>query len=366
MSAKKGHRNNNLPKYLQALGIIAAIFIFALFLYLKIDTTNPEIFPQYIQKKETISTQSENFFGIEDRTRFPSISKPLYVGSDKANEYLYDNDGVYTFVFEGSRYVYPVPILNFHHVVNDNMGDNPVAVTLCLLTNSASIYSREIGGEILTFGVLGILYNGNLVMFDEKTNSYWIQLTGDSIFGSMSGKRLSASLPLEFTTWEKLKEQPNLKVLYPEKEMKFYRDFLETSMASGLGLFALGDKKIDEHFPPYTIGLGIEVQNEKKFYELKKILNKGFIEDSVGGWNIVLVYDEKLGIVRIFRRYINELELTFKKEKGYLVDEQTGSIWDMNGLATSGLLRGKQLERPNYTQVYWFAWSAFFPETAVY
>ena len=365
MLFKKRHHKFVLPKYL-SFGIMISLFVVAFFLYFKSGIPDPEKLSQYPQKKGAISTSSENFFGFEDRERFPSITDPKYVEAIKANEYLHNNDGVYTFVFKGNRYVYPVSILGFHHIINDTLGNNPVAITLCLLTNSATVYSRSIEGNVLTFGVLGILYNGNLVMFDDKTNSYWIQLTGDSIFGSTSGKRLNTYLPMEFTYWEKIKGQPNLKVLYPKREMKFYRDFFETSMASGLGLHALGNKKVDNRFSPYTLGIGIEVQNERKFYELEKIFNERFIEDSVGGWSLLLVHDEKLGIVKMFRRYIDGLELTFKKEKEHIVDEQTGSVWDMDGFAISGLLKGKQLEKPNYTQVYWFAWYAFFPETMSY
>jgi len=43
-----------------------------------------------------------------------------------------------------------------------------------------------------------------------------------------------------------------------------------------------------------------------------------------------------------------------------------GSTWDLDrGVALSGPLAGRELQELPVTTAYWFAWSAFYPNTAV-
>jgi hypothetical protein len=45
-----------------------------------------------------------------------------------------------------------------------------------------------------------------------------------------------------------------------------------------------------------------------------------------------------------------------------LLDEQTGSTWNLAGEAISGELAGQQLARIDGFNAFWFAWAAFYPE----
>lgn len=52
---------------------------------------------------------------------------------------------------------------------------------------------------------------------------------------------------------------------------------------------------------------------------------------------------------------------------GQIVDEQTGSAWNLFGHATSGPLAGEQLTPiPNRGSQFWFSWAVFKPDTEVY
>jgi hypothetical protein len=100
---------------------------------------------------------------------------------------------------------YPVRILNYHEIVNDRLGDRPVAVTWCPLCGSAVVYDREVAGRVLEFGVSGKLADDDLVMYDRETDSEWKQSLGEAISGELEGESLRV-LPSSVTTYRRFRE----------------------------------------------------------------------------------------------------------------------------------------------------------------
>ncbi len=95
---------------------------------------------------------------------------------------------------------YPIRYLNWHEIVNDRVGDLPIAVTFCPLCNSAITFDRRVGGDVLTFGVSGKLRNSDMVMFDRETQSWWQQALGVGIVGAMTDVSLTV-LPTYMESW---------------------------------------------------------------------------------------------------------------------------------------------------------------------
>ena len=58
--------------------------------------------------------------------------------------------------------------------------------------------------------------------------------------------------------------------------------------------------------------------------------------------------------------------LTFSLQDGQIVDDQTGTSWNILGEAIDGELAGEQLERIVSGDHFWFSWAAFRPETVIY
>ena len=67
----------------------------------------------------------------------------------------------------------------------------------------------------------------------------------------------------------------------------------------------------------------------------------------------------------VFDSNLNGRKLTFKYRNGAIVDEQTGSEWNIFGEATDGPLAGSALSPVVHANHFWFAWSAFSPDTAI-
>ena len=95
-------------------------------------------------------------------------------------KYLVSSDRVIGVEINGESRAYPLLVLNCHEIVNDTLGDVAIAVTYNPLCDSVVVFERNVTGETLEFGVSGLLYNSNLMMFDRRPDaqgeSLWSQL----------------------------------------------------------------------------------------------------------------------------------------------------------------------------------------------
>ena len=141
-----------------------------------------------------ISTQ--HVFNIVGLDGIPSINLPQFLNyrndpSPALDAYLEPNDIVIVVELNGATKVYPHPILDYHEIVNDEIGGHPVSITYCPLTGTSKIWDRK-GTEASLFGISGFLYNSNLLPFDRITESLWHQLEGRCV----NGNRLGETIPL--------------------------------------------------------------------------------------------------------------------------------------------------------------------------
>lgn len=128
--------------------------------------------------------------GGPGRDGIPPIDEPRTVSQEDADTFLDDREPV--LVVEQGRAVraYPVQILIWHEIVNDELGGRPIAVTYCPLCNSSVVFDRRMDGRVLTFGTTGNLRRSDLVMWDRQTQSWWQQISAEAVVGQLSGERL--------------------------------------------------------------------------------------------------------------------------------------------------------------------------------
>ena len=121
----------------------------------------------------------------------PSVDAPRF---QRAERVSWPNDGepVLSLELKDETRAYPVQILLWQEIVNDTVTGTPVAVSYCPLCNGALAFDRRLVDRVLDFGVSGLLYNSDLVMFDRQTRSLWPQLAGRSVAGVLTGKNLAA------------------------------------------------------------------------------------------------------------------------------------------------------------------------------
>ena len=74
---------------------------------------------------------------------------------------------------------------------------------------------------------------------------------------------------------------------------------------------------------------------------------------------------------RIVREYSpiverQTLDFQYNASTNKIVDKQTKSQWNIDGIAINGKLKGKPLMRLPFDESIWFSWAAFHPQTRIY
>ena len=96
-----------------------------------------------------------------------------------------------TLEINGDSKAYPVAILMWHEIVNDEVGAVPMTVTFCPLCNIAIVFYRRIGDVVYDFGTSGNLRKSDLVIWGRQRESWWQQITGEAIVGELTGMKLT-------------------------------------------------------------------------------------------------------------------------------------------------------------------------------
>ena len=130
----------------------------------------------------------------------PALTNPEVVPASAGDSFLVPDDLILGVVVNGEARAYPHGILWWHEIANDVLGGRPIVVSFCPLTGSGLVYDAAINGQLHNFGVSGLLFDNNLILFDRTTDSLWSQMGVQSICGSLQGTRLSL-LPLVQSTW---------------------------------------------------------------------------------------------------------------------------------------------------------------------
>jgi Protein of unknown function (DUF3179) len=178
---------------------------------------NPESW-RYEWPKTDFSKKSIEFqeilSGGPPKDGIPAIDDPTFKPVAEI-ENLKDTEPVIGLKINGEIKAYPLRILMWHEIVNDELGGVPVSVTFCPLCNAAIVFDRRLDGKVYDFGTTGKLRRSDLVMYDRQTESWWQQFLGQGIVGSMTGKTLKA-LPARLESWAKFKARaPKGMVLVP-------------------------------------------------------------------------------------------------------------------------------------------------------
>jgi len=294
----------------------------------------------------------------------PSIDNPKFVAAKEA-EFMPDDGVVIGLKINGEAKAYPLFIMVWHEIVNDHVGGVPVAVTYCPLCYTNQVFEGKINGQEVEFGTSGKLYNSNLVMYDRMTNSEWSQALGIAITGELAGYELK-KIPFDVISWKDWKSTyPETLILTTDTgHIRAYgSDPYGNYYTDPRILFPVDNE--DNRMHPKEVIIGFFVDNIYKAYKQTDIELLQTINDEIGKKPVLLV-SQFSGNARAFDRTINDEILEFKYSAGKLIDVQTESEWNYNGMAISGIMKDSQLNRIPIEPGFWFEWVAFHPDTELF
>jgi hypothetical protein len=328
--------------------------------------------------------------GGPPRDGIQSIDNPRFISPGEAADWLAGNEPVIFLELNGDARAYPLQIITWHEIINDEVGGVPAVVTFCPLCNSALAFDRTVNGDVFEFGVSGLLRNSDLIMYDRTTETLWQQFTGDGIVGDLAGQRLEflATSIISYNDFQAahpdglvLSQDTGLRGNYGSNPYAGYDTYQHVLSAGGnLALFT-GDTDGRLAAADRVVTVSLEDVNIDVAYPLAILSEVGVINDSQSGKDLVIFFTEgtasalgdrvianaeDVGATGAFSPILNGEKLTFLWDGQNIVDEGTGSTWNIIGQAVDGPLAGQQLEPIVHGDHFWFSWAAFKPDTLIY
>jgi len=304
------------------------------------------------------------------------VAQPAYGGPD-ALPWLQDSDLVIGYVSGEDAYAYPINVLNSREIVNDEINGLPVLITYCPLCFSGVVFSRDLDGRLLTFGNTSALYQSDLVMYDHQTGSYWFQVGGAAVVGTLTGSKLKL-LPSATMAWGEWKELfPRTRLLAgtagspteftSSRYSRGFSDGYQDRINSGRFPFPMNEDKVDGRLSPGEIVLTVEVGEEATAFPLG-LIGDGAVNSRVSNQPVVVFALSGSRAAAAFSPVVDGQPLTFDYQGDIqsFVDRETGSVWDSAGRAISGPLAGTQLEWLNTRRAFWFSIAIALPGVQVY
>ncbi len=317
------------------------------------------------------------------RDAIPSINSPSFVSIGDAEEWLKKREPVISVVIDGLARAYPLQILTWHEIVNDELAGVPLVVTFCPLCYSALTFERTIEGDVYDFGVSGMLRYSDLVMYDRQTHSLFQQLNGEVIVGTLTESRLTP-VAAQIISFEQFASAfPDGEIL--SRETGHSREYGRNPYP---GYDDIDDKpwlfkgETDSRLRPMEKVVTVELDGIAKAYPHSVSKREKVINDVVGGVDLVVFHASKgavsaldkasisgsrnLGSTGVFRRHLEGQLLTFDSKGNRFRDLETRSLWDVTGLAVEGPLMGSRLDAVPHSDMFSFAWFVIHPDSLVH
>ena len=261
--------------------------------------------------------------GGPPRDGIPALDRPTSVSAARAA--WSDRSLVVGVELGGQARAYPIAILNWHELVNDRLGGRPILVSFCPLCGTAMVFDRRVREKTLRFGVSGLLYQSDLLMFDRATDSLWSQISAQAISGAQRGQRL-ALLRARTTTWGEWRTlHPATTVL--SRDTGHPRDYAATPYAG----YERSEKlyfpaPLDRRYHPKMRVVGLRLAGEARAYPADEIVKAGGrVSDRFAGHEVRIAYDGE------------------------------SQLWSVSAPDGVDVIEG-----------FWFAWMAFHPQSTVY
>ena len=316
----------------------------------------------------------------------PAIYGPMFTTFEDADNWIAPREPILALEINGDARAYPVQILIWHEIVNDEVGGVPVLVTFCPLCNSAVVFDRRVEDSALQFGVSGNLRNSDLIMYDRETHTWWQQLTGEGIVGTHAGRRLTF-LPAPMIAWEDFKASyPEGKVL--SRDTGYQRDYGTqpyTNYDDPDSTPFLFRGNLDQRLPPKERVVAVTVGDEDMAFPFPVLREEMVVNYALGGRDIVVFFEpdtlsalgkpilsgaDPVGSTGVFDPNLPSLDTGKSSPSGLRAGPSWITRQGVCGISWARPLRGPwqvvRLTRIVHGDHFWFAWAAFNPDTRVY
>jgi hypothetical protein len=268
-------------------------------------------------------------------------------------------------VQDGVAKAYPLNYLGYHHKIQDNVGNKAVLVTYCTMCRSGRVYSPLINGVRQQFRLVGARHY-NAVIEDAGTKTWWYQADGKAAVGALKGKQLEEITYEQSTLSSWLGKHPGSLILQPDPHYQGeYNDLKKYDRLQAIDKDSTIKDKTQLIKKSWVVG--VVVNGQAKAYDWRHLFKKRLVNDNINKTSLLLTLEKDSATYHAFDSSLNGKALHFDlNPTGQLVDKETASVWDWDGLSTAGTLKGSRLTKIQSYQEYWHSWKYFHPESALW
>ncbi|MEM1155278.1 MAG: DUF3179 domain-containing (seleno)protein, partial [Pseudomonadota bacterium] len=166
----------------------------------------PPSFYNGFEVEDGLIAPNEIDHGGPGRDGIPALDFPVFLSGDARRGELLAGDRVLGVFFNGIAKAYPINILEHHEIVNDTFALTPLTITYCPLCGTGMVFKAEAGAQVHQFGVSGLIYNSDMLLYDRETLSLWSQIMKKAVTGPLKGTNL-VQIPAQYTNWRAWQEQ---------------------------------------------------------------------------------------------------------------------------------------------------------------
>lgn len=298
----------------------------------------------------------------------PAINIPKFTPASQVT-FLADSSIIIGIKINDIIRAYPVEIMDWHEVVNDQFDSIPVAITYSALSGSSIALDRRVDNTVLQFRVSGLLHNSNTILTEFETFSDYSQMLRQGIRGDFSLKEL-AEYPIFEMTWGKWK------TLYPDSEVMNQN----TGYNRPYGTYPYGDYQTDSTQILFNLPLNIDSLNTINFlkekvlgvkvgsivkgYSLNNFIGEEFslVTDEVNGSPIIVIGSASNNFMVAYSALSDSgdplaFSIQTTNSQVLLIDNE-GNQWTIFGESLEN--QTLKLDRLESNVAYYFTWATFY------
>jgi hypothetical protein len=303
-----------------------------------------------------------NFRMLADKMFLQPTEK---IFANRSNNKIPEDKLVIGVILNGISKAYPIQVIGYHHQVRDTIGTTPVMVTYCTVCRTGRVFSPLVNGQPEEFRLVG-MDHFNAMFEDSKTGSWWRQATGEAITGPLKGASLT-EIPSQQTSlaaW--ITANPSTQIM--QYDTAFVKDYEDLADFDNGTIKSNLEKRDSASWRFKSWVIGIHTKQQSKAYDWNELVQRGYIQDSLPDLPLLILLEKDTVSFHVFNRIVGTQPLTFtwNPETEELLDQLTGSVWNLKGDCISGPLVGMKLTRVQAYQEFWHSWQTFHPDTKRY
>ncbi|MBD3630613.1 DUF3179 domain-containing protein [Cyclobacterium sp.] len=315
--------------------------------------------------------ENEVFDGGPGKDGIPALNEPNLVAGSEI-DYLEETDLVLGFAAEGEAVAYPHKILDWHEIINHEVGATALAVIYCPLTGTGIGWDRNISAGKTTFGVSGLLYNTNVIPYDRLTDTNWSQMRFEAVNGELIGEEpeVISLIETSWATWKAM--YPETKVVSRETgHNRNYANYPYGDYKSNHSSLLFPVNKTDDRLQAKKRVLGIMNGENLKVYPIENFAEQTrLVYDTFEEEPVAVIGNSAANILVALNRRLSDgtvLDFTLgASSNSWILVDQEGNQWNLFGEAISGPREGEVLGKFPQMMGFWFSWPPFFENIAVY